>query len=282
MSFTASVFRVMIASPGDVKGERGIVRELVHEWNSAHAAKRNLILLPLGWETDVAPEMGDDPQSIVNRRILKDADLLIAIFWTRIGTPTADYDSGTVEEIEKHLAEGKPAMIYFSSQPVVPDSVDPDQYAKLKAFKASCKSRGLLEEYLDLTDFRNKVSRHLQLTLNSERFQGLAETGLDLISELGRMRTGPGQALSQEAKILLKAGSLDSRGGIWRVVYAGGTMIQSDTRTFTEGDDPRSIATWEAALEELESAGFIRASSGKREYFDVTRAGFDFAETLEA
>jgi hypothetical protein len=32
--------------------------------------------------------MGDEPQKIINKRILKDADLLVGIFWTRLGTPT--------------------------------------------------------------------------------------------------------------------------------------------------------------------------------------------------
>ena len=65
----------------------------------------------------VAPEMGDEPQTIINKRILEDADFLVGIFWTRLGTPTASYASGAVEEIEEHLAAGKPAMLYFSAAP---------------------------------------------------------------------------------------------------------------------------------------------------------------------
>jgi len=59
------------------------------------------------------PEMSGRPQGIINQRLLKECDLLIAAFWTRIGSPAGVAASGTVEEIEEHLAAGKEAMIYF-------------------------------------------------------------------------------------------------------------------------------------------------------------------------
>ena len=113
MAFPATVYRVMLASPSDVASERAIVREVLSEWNAAHAERRGLVVLPLGWEVDVAPEMGDAPQNIIDKRILTEADLVIGIFWTRIGTPTSHYASGAVEEIEEHVAAGKHAMLYF-------------------------------------------------------------------------------------------------------------------------------------------------------------------------
>src|SRR5262249_45105772 len=67
MPFSATVLRLMIASPGDVETERGIVRDVVNEWNSTNGAHRNMMLLTVGWETDVAPEMGDAPQSIIDK-----------------------------------------------------------------------------------------------------------------------------------------------------------------------------------------------------------------------
>ena len=61
--------------------------------------------------------------------------------------------SGTVEEIEEHIATGKPAMIYFSSAPVHPDSINPEQYAAVQTFKQSLRQRGLYDEYESLSDF---------------------------------------------------------------------------------------------------------------------------------
>src|SRR5215467_1509803 len=168
MAFNATVLRVMIASPSDVPKERAVVREVVTEWNSTNGAHRNLMLLAVGWETDVAPEMGDAPQSIIDKRILQDADLLVGMFCTRLGTPTASYASGAVEEIEEHVKAGKPAMLYFSSAPAALDSIDPDQYRALKTFRDSCKPRGLFETYADTDDFRRKFSKDLQLVMNSD------------------------------------------------------------------------------------------------------------------
>ncbi|MDE3088728.1 MAG: DUF4062 domain-containing protein, partial [Chloroflexota bacterium] len=142
MSYTASVFKVMIASPSDVAGERNIIREVLTEWNIIYADGRKVVLLPIGWETHATPAMGERPQAIINKQVLKDCDLLVGVFWTRIGTPTGKYPSGTVEEIEEHIKAGKQVMLYFSDAPVRPDSVDNDQYTELKKFKDSCKARG--------------------------------------------------------------------------------------------------------------------------------------------
>ena len=174
MPFTATVLRLMIASPGDVQAERSIVREVVSEWNSTNGPHSSVMLLAVGWETDVAPEMGDAPQKIIDKRILGKSDLLVGMFWTRLGTPTASYASGAVEEIEEHIKLGKPAMLYFSSAPAPLDSVDADQYRALKAFRDSCKTRGLFATYSDVDDFRRKFSRDLQITMNS---QGVPSSG---------------------------------------------------------------------------------------------------------
>jgi len=117
--------------------------------------------MPIGWETHSVPDAGDRPQAIINGQLLKDADLLVVMFWTRIGSPTGVAQSGTVEEIEEHIRAGRPAMIYFSSAPVRPDSIDNDQYSALKAFKEALRPKGLFEEYEDLSDFKDKFTRQL-------------------------------------------------------------------------------------------------------------------------
>jgi hypothetical protein len=86
--------------------------------------------------------MGDRPQELINRQILRDADILVAIFWTRLGSSTGRSASGTVEELEEHIAAEKPVLIYFSRTPVTPDSVDREQYAALTEFRRSLQTRG--------------------------------------------------------------------------------------------------------------------------------------------
>jgi hypothetical protein len=127
MSYQAEVYKVLIASPSDVQRERDMIRDVIYNWNYAHSEDRQLVLIPVGWETHSAPAMGIHPQEILNKQ-MKDCDLLIAVFWTRLGSPTSSSASGTVEEIERRIEKGKPAMIYFSAEPVRLDSVDPEQY----------------------------------------------------------------------------------------------------------------------------------------------------------
>ena len=274
MSFTATVLRVMIASPGDVQSERAIVREVVSEWNSTNGAHRKLMLLAVGWETDLAPEMGAAPQSIIDKRILKDADLLVGVFWTRLGTPTASYASGAVEEIEEHIKAGKPAMLYFSSAPAPLDSVDPDQYRALKAFKDSCKTRGLFEIYADVDDFRRKLSRDLQIVMNGDVL-ATAET------KTGVTGAPQSPALSTDAMAMLAAAGADASGTILYGRYGGGSEISSGDQVFNEDSSARTIARWEAAIEELEKRGFIKAASDAREVFEVTRDGYAAADAMK-
>ncbi|MDZ7597918.1 MAG: hypothetical protein U5J82_06450 [Desulfobacterales bacterium] len=76
------VFNVMIASPGDVASERNIIREMLYEWNAAcDSAVREIVLLPVGWESHSSPEMGKRPQEIINHQILDKCDLLVVPFF---------------------------------------------------------------------------------------------------------------------------------------------------------------------------------------------------------
>ena len=78
----------MIASPGDVAVERDIVTQELYRWNAANAVSRKLILHPVRWETHSSPQMGAPPQNILNERLVLDADIVVGIFGTRIGTAT--------------------------------------------------------------------------------------------------------------------------------------------------------------------------------------------------
>lgn len=174
MSLRANVLKVMIASPGDVAEARTIATEEIYRWNDANASARQLVLLPVKWETHSTPEMGDSPQSIINRQLLREADIVIAIFGTRIGTPTEEYISGTVEEIKKHVAASKTAMIYFSDVPVPPSVVNAAQYALVQEFRDECRSLGLYATFDSLPEFRSKFSQHLNIKMNEPTYRWLA------------------------------------------------------------------------------------------------------------
>ncbi len=279
MPYNASVFKIMIASPGDVAVERTVIREVLAEWNAIHSDTRRLVLLPVAWETHSSPSMGEPPQALINKQILKDCDLLIGVFWTRIGTATDEYVSGTVEEIEEHIKAGKPVMLYFSAAPVHPDSVDATQYEALKSFKNSCKSRGLLETYGDINEFKAKFYRQLQLKLKQDPYflkhSAPADDGGPTESSVPDL-----PSLSREAQTLLKEAVQDAKGMIFRIRAVEGPVIQTNGKGFVEKNNPRSGAIWESALGELEAARLIADRGHKRELFGVTREGYEVAELL--
>jgi hypothetical protein len=135
MAYDSRTFRILIASPGDVEEEREIAVKVIQEWNDLNSYSRNVVLLPLRWETHTAPDYGIRPQEVINRAIVDECDLLVGIFWTRIGTPTGLADSGTLEEISRVAKLGKPIMLYFSKVGADPDRIDLSQLTRLKAFK---------------------------------------------------------------------------------------------------------------------------------------------------
>ena len=48
MSYQATVYRVLIASPSDVPDERQIIPEVIHGWNDLHSVDMAVVLLPVG------------------------------------------------------------------------------------------------------------------------------------------------------------------------------------------------------------------------------------------
>jgi len=269
----------MIASPGDVPSERTIIRDVIYEWNAVHSEQRNIVLLPIGWESHSSPEMGDTPQEIINNQVLDKCDLLVGVFWTRVGTPTNEFASGTVEEIEKHIELKKPAMLYFSSQPVALDSVDMKQVEELKRFKDSCQSRGLYESYESHANFKEKFYRHLQLKINEHDLFKEQNHNVPP-NEVIESKT-PLPQLTQEARILLKEASLDSNGMIMYIKVIGGTHVQANGKNLISSNERREIARWEGALKELVHQGLIEDNSHKGEVFQITNLGYQIADMIE-
>ncbi|EJU9689764.1 hypothetical protein ACT7SV_003505 [Vibrio cholerae] len=167
MSYQAKVFRVLIASPSDVVDEREIAVKTIQEWNDLNSAERQIVLLPLRWETHTAPEYGKRPQEVINRQMVDHCDLLIGAFWTRIGSPTGIADSGTLEEIERVASQGKPVMLYFSQAKKDPDDIDLEQLKALREFKRKTFPKALVENYASQIEFRDKLAKQIEIQLRT-------------------------------------------------------------------------------------------------------------------
>lgn len=267
MGFQANVLKVMIASPGDVAVERDILTEELYRWNNANAVSRELILLPVKWETHSSPQMGAHPQTILNERLLLDADIVVGIFGTRIGTATDEYISGSVEEIKKHVAAGKLAMLYFSHVPIDPNSIDQKQWTALQSFKEECKKGGLYAEFGSHEQLRADFGHHLTIALNSPKYLWLTRPNAavePLDPELG-----------QDEKRLLVAIATDRNGQVLTTTDLGGYHVQTNDKDLVE-DTPRSAATWKRVLKRLSELGYL--DQVNEEIYELTEEGFTRAD----
>lgn len=164
MSFQATAVRVMIASPSDTLSARNAVETAINDWNYNHAERRKIVLLPWRWEVSAVPMLGDHPQALINTQGVSRSDIVIALFGTKLGTPTPNALSGTVEEIERAESQGKPVHVYFSSAPL-PYDIDAKALENLRRFKKEMQNRGLLGEFAHEDQLRNEVLKALEFDL---------------------------------------------------------------------------------------------------------------------
>lgn len=164
------VIRVFMASPGDLKEERRLFREIIDEVNRSKAHGNGIQLEPIGWE-DTLPRVGR-PQDLINKDIDK-CDLMIMLLWKRWGTPTGEYSSGFEEEYELakylHDKQSKPdIMLYFRK---IPDDVRSDpgkQLQKVLEFKEKIESerKFLYKSYEDENEWERLFREHLSRWLD--------------------------------------------------------------------------------------------------------------------
>lgn len=177
MGFNAEVLRVLIASPSDVQQERDEIEAAIFKWNSLYAEELNVVLLPGRWENDVAPAFNEkEAQQVINSQLVNRCDILIGVFWTKLGTPTLNHSSGTLEEINIFIENGKEIMLYFIDRAIPRDS-DFEQVRSVDEFKS--KYRGLYAPYNS-----NEIINHLYRKVKDYKRNSGAKVTRSEISEV--------------------------------------------------------------------------------------------------
>jgi hypothetical protein len=151
----------MIGSPGDAAAERDAVTEAILRWNAHSGRTTNVYLDPVKWETHATPGLKGRPQGMINEELIPQADLLIAIFRSRAGSPTGVDVSGTIEEIREFMRQGKYVAVYFYDGEEAIGKIDPDQLKTLRAFKSEIQQHGLTESYRTPDELAAKLPHHL-------------------------------------------------------------------------------------------------------------------------
>src|SRR6516165_5960610 len=184
--------RIFISSPSDVAEEREVAAELIEqELAKREAFRETLKLLAFRYDdpvSDTAFPANRSPQAAVDRRLQsKDADIVVAILWARMGTPVRDpsdpskilHKSGTEQEIKEALKADREVLVYFRlGEPLLPaNNTDvPEVLAQrdhVRAFREELKPRGV-NDYQDVEDFKRELSQHLDQLLTRIRDASLA------------------------------------------------------------------------------------------------------------
>ena len=164
---TATVYDLLISCPGDVSRYVENIENSVSNFNNFYGRENNIVLRTISWTNNAFPQFGEHPQKILDRQIVDKADFLVAVFWTRFGTKTEDYGSGTEEEIERMLSEDKQVFLYFLDKPIRPSEIDKEQYAKIEVFREKHKNEGLFFTISDENVLSSTFREHLELYIDS-------------------------------------------------------------------------------------------------------------------
>ena len=158
-----TTYEVLISCPGDIKEEINAINDAVEMFNQQYSSVLNIAIQTRHWSKSSYPQSGGKPQSLLNKQFVNDCDAAIAIMWTRFGTPTDEYGSGTEEEIEIMLQAGKQVFMYFLDAPINPSKVDMYQYQKVMGFREKYKDRGVYHVITDKHEFQRQFTNHLAL-----------------------------------------------------------------------------------------------------------------------
>jgi hypothetical protein len=78
----------------------------------------------MNWEEYVSPGIDAEPQTLINKQLLRSYDMLIAIFGTKLGTPTGSHRSGTLEEIEHAIGRNDSVFGEYRVQVYFKDAIE--------------------------------------------------------------------------------------------------------------------------------------------------------------
>jgi hypothetical protein len=268
------IVRVFIASPGDVHLERDEACKVIHNWNAAHSIARSVIVEPVRVESHSRAVQGGHPQDLINGQLLERCDLLLAILWSRIGTPTAKDLSGTIQEIREFAGDkGANKVLLFFCDRDISNSADLDQVQAVRTFKERVRQEGLYVQYTEVSDFANLFRQQLEMAMNDL-------LGTDDFKSMSNTTERQPELLHPESCTILAVAALSEDGRIMLSRTRGGHCLSSNNILFNRPDNSRSESTWEGGLDQLETCGLVEALGMKREVFRVTRSGYESADQL--
>lgn len=182
--------RVFVTYPADVAQEARLVDNIAQELNATMGGVHKVRMEVIRWERDVRAGVGSDAQEFVNGQLGADYEVLIGVFWSRVGSPTPRASSGSIEEIDIALRRFRNSqtlplvMIYFKTAGIDPMNVEPGQLAMLRDLRNQLSDNGVLyKTFQDQVAFESLVridlARALQHVVLMSTGQNEAESAIE-------------------------------------------------------------------------------------------------------
>lgn len=158
-------YDIVLSCPTDVESEKEIIQSVIEDFNRTIGNNLNIILNLKHWSTDSYAQSGGAAQELLNKQFIDDSDMIICIFWGRMGTPTDNYESGTAEEMQKAIENGKQVFLYFSNAPINPRDIDNEQFARVKNFEEKIQRMDMAyyKRYDTVEEFKGIITTDLNL-----------------------------------------------------------------------------------------------------------------------
>lgn len=178
MAYPTLALHLLISAPGDLPpADMSVIRKTISQWNLNLGRHVGLTVLPVSWTEHAVAEFGERPQAILNDQIVGEADLAVALFHDRLGTPTGEAESGTAEEIKVLVAAGKSVAVLVNSTPRPPLSGGGlDERQRLNAYLDGLRHSALVLEYGDdgalighINNFLSRATAQFQQSVESSK-----------------------------------------------------------------------------------------------------------------
>lgn len=182
MARNITLYKLLISCPGDITNEITMIKDAVDQFNELYSETLGITIQTKHWSKSAYAQSGGKPQALLNEQFIKDCDAAVAIFWTRFGTSTDKYGSGTEEEIEIMIKSNKQVFMYFSDKPQKPSEQNPDEYARVQAFRERYKEKGVYYTYS--TDSEFKMMFFAQLSMYFLSAKRISEMSLESLPQL--------------------------------------------------------------------------------------------------
>lgn len=178
MAVRALNLYLLLSTPSDVDSAHiHLIQRTLTQWNVVYGRSLATAVLPMSWSDQAVSEYGQRPQSMINEQLVDDADVVLAVFRDRLGTPTGDALSGTVEEIDRMAELGRPVSILRDRTLRAPleDAAAATEKARLEDYLSEIRDRALILPYssdAELVQHVNNTLSHVTTKVD----QGAADS----------------------------------------------------------------------------------------------------------